>query len=372
MNAPKLTLQELKNIHPVESIAPYGIVLIIPSQEFNRNEIADLTEENKIIYSNYQGKSSVFIKLPPKQPIPEPATAPNSEVQHDTAQHSEVQQPTATSKEWQQPEIDLLIDLYEKETNIHTIVTEFQKTYPDRTENAIRIKGSKLFLKLNQPKTPTQRAVTINAWQSEETNLLIALWTQEPHLTVKEITQEVTKKYPKRTDKAIENRLTVLQKNGTIKSRWHLTRKTKPLSPSMKKLKKEAKHWNEVTEPKQPTLPITTIAEAEKQAEEEHQGFKTLIEAYEEIKKLYTEMKTENYNLIKSILEKFATTEDLQKLSKTIESISAIEDIEGIKMDITHLIQNDIEIKEAIQDHKHAEKSGEAMFPNYRWKKEQK
>jgi hypothetical protein len=257
MNGPKSTLEELKNIYPVESIAPYGIVIIIPAQEFNRDEIADLTEANKIVYSNYQGHSSVFIKLPPKEPKPEspaptvvfePPPSPETKPTSTTALPvvETAKKPYQRADTWSKSETDLLKELYKKETvtTPDGIIQELRKHFPDRTDNAIRIKASKLFLKLRN-RAPA-RATTggdqwKNVWQPNENTLLIELWNREPHLTLTEIAIEFSKKTPftnqTRTENAVGCRLTQLQKEKKIEPRWHIKKKKGSEPPAKPKKK---------------------------------------------------------------------------------------------------------------------------------------
>jgi hypothetical protein len=370
MNAPKLTLQELKNIHPVESIAPYGIVLIIPSQEFNRNEIADLTEENKIIYSNYQGKSSVFIKLPLKQPLPtvENSSRPKNEdttAQPAAAPHIEVQQPTVTptaitnkrtQKTWSQAENDLLTLLYTRENSFKDIVTKLQMQYPNRTENAIRCAANALNLTLRpeqmiRPKKPKTELKTQkqpmtaivqarsakggdqwkNVWQIEEDKLLIELWNQKPRLKVKEIGEKFCPKYPKRTQDAIENRITELQREKRIESRFHIKNR---------KTKKQPKHWNNIKEQPETKKPEDKT--------EEQDAFKTIIEAYEDLNKKYTAIKNDldNVTSSKAYIEVKTELDNLTSFVQTNLSIKY--QLENLQRDFIR--------------HKHIKETGEAAI----------
>ena len=351
MNGPKQTLEELKKIYPVESIAPYGIVLIIPANEYNRDEIADLKEENKAIYTSYNNKGVVFIKLPPKEtqppavgfepttPKPEPAAANRTD-------------------EWTQPEIDLLIDLYEKETDLGTIIKEFQKADPTRTSNAIRVKASKLFLKLKEPKTKiiqTRSAVGgdqwKNVWQPEEDETLIALWNQEPHLTVQQITDIFAKKHnTNRTLNAVGNRLSGLQKEKRIQPRWRIKdhKKPEPKVPS------KPKHGNEEKEESVAAKTNDDGAIKIEQKTEEPAAFKTIIEAYDTLKQAYTELKKDLTSVNAYVETNLGQcVEDIVKLKKQFEFIAG-----------NYATNEELQTLTAmLQDHKHAKGSGEAMLP---------
>jgi hypothetical protein len=246
MDLPKMSLEELKQIYPVESIKPHGIVLIIPARDWNPGNITGLTEANKTIYTEYNGKASVFIKLPTKETKQlEEATAPTVvfEPQKTPAAAPTpltIAEPTHKKRNlthWEQQEKDELTFLYDKEDNIKVITKRFQERFPDRTANAIHCAANDLHLTLRskqKPKhhklaattTPTKstKYKTPGKSNAEADNFIEESW--KAGLTYDQINKSVKEHYPGKLI-CVDYRILLLKKAGRITGRHFGVKTTK-------------------------------------------------------------------------------------------------------------------------------------------------
>ncbi len=141
--------EQLKNKYPSKALSLYGDCLIIPTKEFEKEWEKQLQEEGhavRVTESEYRTIYAVSIqkKIPfaPKEPFPEPPK--QEEPKKITEPMKEIVQHRAKGGNkwlnvWQPNEDKLLIELWNKtpRLTVQQITTELQKTYPNRTLEAV-------------------------------------------------------------------------------------------------------------------------------------------------------------------------------------------------------------------------------------------
>jgi len=155
----KMSLEELKKLHPPESIAPYGIVIVVPTAEWEKIDITDLNEDNKISFHDWRGKTSVFIRLIPKRPQPDPE---NEETAAPTKLHKwEILMKNRASPNWTPEEENRLmkrwVELGQKTADAKA--TELTKEFPGRSSKALYQKS---FVLSKRPEYSQQSAKKVN------------------------------------------------------------------------------------------------------------------------------------------------------------------------------------------------------------------
>jgi hypothetical protein len=235
----KMSLEELKKLHPPESIAPYGIVIVVPTAEWEKIDITDLKEDNKISFHDWRGKTSVFVKLPPKQPqtetqMPIPANP-------TPLTKAERMGNNAKSPGWTPEEENRLMKRWKElgQKTMETKSTELTKEFPGRSSKSLYQKQFVLSHRSEYQQQPIEKAKP-EPTAAQPENQPIAETKKEPKQPQEEteyratalgVIQSFTEIYTR-----IERRLTaaeteVAELKKTLKEHEHSLQTGKAMAP---------------------------------------------------------------------------------------------------------------------------------------------
>lgn len=173
--------------------------------------------------------------------------------------------------------------------------------------------------------TQKKRFVHGKTWEAPEDKLLIALWEVKPQLSFPKLTEKFRAQFPDRSPGSITNHVWSLQQAGKIKPRFTIKRakpgKNTPVAKSEKNI--EAPSKVEEVKPDLELALVNLTLETKAQID-------SINEAYIELKNEFFGIKT-----------------GVSKLANAVVKLQA----------------KVAELERALVEHKHADKTGEAMQP---------
>lgn len=174
MTPPAVTFEELSTKFPLETVAPWGLCLVVPGKEFNPDWEVSLGDQGfKCHLGDFDQKPVVFVQ--------KRKAVPNGKIVYVPPRESRSNEVLETKE-------------MEKKTDIVRA----------------RARGGNNWQ---------------NVWRIEEDELLISLWNQEPKLKSPKIIEEFHAKFQARSSGAVLNRISALQQEGRINSRFAKRRK---------------------------------------------------------------------------------------------------------------------------------------------------
>lgn len=397
-----VSIDELKQrFGPAVNVAPYGECIVIQGVEFDPDWEAELGDKGYTChFTDLDGHAVTLVQLKKAVaegkvvyvPPPKPAVIPevhSNDVEVKETEKVEKRKYVLRGPAWtDEDEVELLKEhdrlVSEGMTrNFHKAIARLPK-FKNRTVSAVEQKLKKLLRKRRknegtaspevekvasvvqgeQVEKPTSAREILRGrsgggnmwtklWPLKEDDLLVELWNKTPHLKVKDIFVEFSKKFSERSLGSVGNRLTGLQKEKRIQPRWTLKQKREgakatndtSVIKSDSAIKSPETTGAEKSE-KSIEAPGPEVVSVEKPASRLDTAdvlvdlvasVRMLIEANDSLNKAYVELKTK-------LNEQARLIQEILLANQCIE-------------------ENFDELRRDLIRHKHADKTGEAMLP---------